>query len=160
MWKRDLLPFRECGPGAAGTMIAHIHCPFWDPGEPLAASLSRAVVSGLLRERMAYDGIALTDDLEMGAVAGPPPGELARRALLAGNDMVMYCNSEDNARAAFESLLDDLRTGRLDEARIDRSVERILAAKRRFGIEPRAAARSPLAWESALAALSARVSSA
>src|SRR5206468_1700603 len=108
----------------------------------------------VLRGKLASDGIALTDDLDMGAVAGPSPGELARRAILAGNDMVMFCNSEEKARAAVRSVVEDVRAGRLDEARIDLSVERILDSKRRFGIVPRDAPRSSPDWPSALAALS------
>jgi beta-N-acetylhexosaminidase len=133
MWDRDLLPFRELSDEAAGVMIAHVHCPVFDPDAPVPASLSRAVVTGLLRARMGYDGIALTDDLEMGAVAGPPPEELSVATLEAGSDMIMWCNSEEKARRGYRGVLDAVRSGRIDEARIDRSLQRILAAKARFG---------------------------
>lgn len=154
MWERDLLPFRECAPDAAGVMIAHVHCPGFDPGAPVPASLSRTVVTGLLRERMGYEGIALTDDLEMGGVAGPPPEELALATLRAGSDMIMFCNSEEKARAAFEGVYEEARSGRLDEAIVDRSVERILAAKRRFGIEPRREPPPSTTWAAELVRLS------
>jgi beta-N-acetylhexosaminidase len=150
MWERDLLPFRECADDAAGVMIAHVHCPPFDPGAPVAASLSRAVVTGLLRSRMGYEGIALTDDLEMGAVAGPPPEELAIATLEAGSDMIMWCNSEAKARDAYRGVLDAVRSGRVPEARIDRSVERILAAKARFAIDASVARGSARAREAAL----------
>jgi len=153
MWERDLLPFRECAPDAAGIMIAHVHCPQFDPGAPIAASLSRAVLSGLLRARMGYDGIAVTDDLDMGAVAGPPPVELALATLRAGADMVMFCNSEEKARAAYAGVYEEVRSGRLEGAAIDRSVERILAAKQRFGIEGQDVTGSDAVWNSALSAL-------
>jgi len=153
MWDRDLLPFRECATEAAGVMIAHVHCPTFDPGPPVAASLSRAVVTGLLRARMGYDGIALTDDLEMGAVAGPPPEQLALATLEAGSDMIMWCNSEEKARAAYLGVLDAVRSGRVDERLVDRSVERILAAKARFGITGPPRAASTRDWKAALADL-------
>lgn len=154
MWERDLRPFRECAASAAGIMTAHVHCPSFDPASR-AASLSESVITGLLRQRMSYDGLAVTDDLEMGAVAGPPPGDLARQALRAGNDMVMFCNSEQTAREAFRTILDDALAGRLEETRLDLSVDRILGAKRRFGLHQRAGHRASGArWAAALDALS------
>jgi beta-N-acetylhexosaminidase len=154
MWDRDLLPFRECANDAAGVMIAHVHCPVFDPDTAVPASLSRAVVTGLLRARMGYEGIALTDDLEMGAVAGPPPADLALATLRAGSDMIMFCNSEPKAREAYEGVYDAVRSGAIDEAIIDRSVARILAAKQRFGIEPRGEAmRTATSLDAALADL-------
>jgi beta-N-acetylhexosaminidase len=153
MWERDLLPFRECARDAAGVMIAHVHCPGFDAGAPVPASLSRAVVTGLLRQRMGYEGIALTDDLEMGAVTGPSPEALAVATLLAGCDMIMWCNSEEKARAAYRGVLDAVRSGRVDERMVDRSVERILAAKARFGIGTGGRASSARARDEALAGL-------
>jgi beta-N-acetylhexosaminidase len=138
---------------AAGIMIAHVHCPVFDADAPVPASLSRAVVTGLLRARMGYEGIALTDDLEMGAVAGPPPEELAIATLEAGSDMIMWCNSEEKARLAYRGVLDAVRSGRIEEARIDLSLARILAAKQRFGITaPQANGPEPR-WAAALASL-------
>jgi len=152
MWERDLRPFRECADAAAGVMIAHVHCPVFDADAPVPASLSRAVVTGLLRARMGYDGIALTDDLEMGAVAGPRPDELAVATLEAGSDMIMWCNSEEKARLAYRGVLDAVRSGRIEESRIDRSVARILAAKERFGITAPQVVATP-SWDAALAGL-------
>jgi beta-N-acetylhexosaminidase len=156
LWRRDLLPFRECAPGAAGVMIGHVHCPGWDPGAPLASSLSPAIVTGLLRDRIGYDGIALTDDLEMGAVASLPPAALARLALEAGCDMAMFCNDPGKAREAVAGTLAAARSGDIAPERIQRSVERILAAKRRFGIDGARPAAAPEEWPSALEELSAR----
>ena len=66
----------------AGFDAAHVHCPVFDPIQVVPASLSEAVIGGLLRRRMGYEGVSLTDDLEMGAVVGAPPAELALRSLL------------------------------------------------------------------------------
>lgn len=149
LWERDLRPFRECAALAAGIMTAHVHCPPFE-ARARAASLSESVITGLLRRRMEFEGLAVTDDLEMGAVAGPPPGELARSAIHAGNDMIMFCNSEEKARAAYHALMDDVRSERLPEARIDRSVERILEAKRRFGLIAGRTTISKASWDAAL----------
>jgi beta-N-acetylhexosaminidase len=139
LWARDLLPYRDCAAHAAGIMVGHAHYPGLDPGSTLPATLSTAVVTDLLRGRMAYEGLAITDDLEMGAVAGPGPGELAVRALLAGNDMVMFCNDPEAALAAARGVVEAVRGGRLLEDRIDRSIRRVLESKRRFGILRRTA---------------------
>ncbi len=136
-------------------MIGHVHCPGWDPGAPLASSLSPAIVTGLLRDRIGYDGIALTDDLEMGAVASLPPAALARRALGAGCDMAMFCNDPGKAREAVAGALAAARSGAIAPERIERSVERILAAKRRFRIDGALPAAPPGDWQPAFEELSA-----
>jgi beta-N-acetylhexosaminidase len=155
LWERDLRPFRECADDAAGVMVAHVHCPTFDPGEPVAASLSKAVIAGLLRARIGFEGLSVTDDLDMGAVTGPPPEDLARLSFLAGNDMIMFCNSESKALAASRAMLDDLREGRMESQRLERSLERIARAKRRFGIGAGEPARGPDSWRAALSELSA-----
>jgi beta-N-acetylhexosaminidase len=144
LWAIDLVPYRACGQEAAGVMVAHAHYPAYDAGEATPASLSSAIVIELLRMRLGLDGIALTDDLEMGAVQGPDPGELALRAR---NDMVMFCNDPGKALAAHRAVLAAARAGVLDRSAIERSVERIVKAKARLGItgEPRSRARPPIA---------------
>jgi beta-N-acetylhexosaminidase len=156
MWRRDLLPYRRVAADAAGVMIGHVVCPAWEPeASGVAATLSETIVTGLLRVRMGYEGIAVTDDLGMGAVGGIPPGELAMRALGAGNDMLLFCNDAEAARRASGMLRDGWRTGAIGEERLDRSLGRILARKRRFGIGssgPRAGRARP-DWQAALAGL-------
>ena len=157
LWERDLLPFRAVGREAAGVMVAHAHYPAFDPDRSVPSSLSEPIVTGLLRRRMGYDGLALTDDLEMGAVAGPDPGTLALQSLSAGNDMVMFCNHPERALEAYRAVLAAVRSGRLEQAVVDRCVARIMAAKFRFGVldeqRPAGRAESPRAFEAAIAAL-------
>ena len=140
LWERDLLPYRACGAAAAGVMIAHARYPAFDPGPPLASSLSPSNVTHLLRNRIGFAGVSLTDDLEMGAVCGPDPGDLAVQALLAGNDMVMFCNHPEQARTARRAVVAAAASGRISAERIEQSVARILAAKEKFGILSGAAA--------------------
>lgn len=153
LWERDLLPYRSCAREAAGVMVGHAYYPALDPEAPIPASLSRRVVTRLLRERIGYEGLVVTDDLEMGAVAGPDPGELAVKALLAGNDMVMFCNRPDAAIQAMGRVREAMTSGRLDTERIEGSIARILEAKRRFGLLEAGRPAGPDALEAAIAGL-------
>lgn len=99
--QEDLLPYRELGPDAACVMIGHGHYPALDAGAPLPASCSSRVVSGLLRERLGYRGLVVTDDLEMGAVTGRDrDGAAALEALAAGCDLLLYCSDLERAEIA------------------------------------------------------------
>jgi beta-N-acetylhexosaminidase len=133
MWREDLLPYRRLRDALPMVMVGHAHYPSLQGAEPRPASLSREVVGGLLRERIGYRGVVLTDDLEMGAVdRRRPAGEVAHDALEAGNDMVMYCNSWDRVEEAHGALARALRAGTLPSARLESSLSRILALKERL----------------------------
>ena len=135
LWEEDLLPFRSLGQRAAAIMVAHAHYASLDADRKTPASLSSAVVGGLLHERMDYRGISIPDDLEMGAVSEQgPPDELSLRALVAGCDMAMFCKSRNLIEEAFRGLVRAGQAGRLPEERLDRSLARILADKERFAI--------------------------
>jgi beta-N-acetylhexosaminidase len=137
LWEEDLLPFRQLAGRASAIMIAHAHFEAFDPDRPVAATLSGSIVQGLLRGRLAYDGLALTDDLEMGAVCRElPPAELAPLALEVGCDMVMFCRKEEAIRDAQMGILRSIETGALSWERVERSLERVLAVKRRAGASP------------------------
>ena len=86
---RDLLPFREgIAAGAPAVMTAHVTYPALDPKAP--ATFSKRILGGLLRERLRFGGLVVSDDLEMqGAVGTYPLDEGARRALRAGADVVV-----------------------------------------------------------------------
>src|SRR5262249_10503442 len=93
-------------------------------------TLARSVVTDLLRERIGFPGLILTDDLEMGAVDQQlPPGEVARRALEAGNDLIMYCKSRERIEEVHAELTSALRRGSLSPARVDASLRRLWRAK-------------------------------
>lgn len=92
MEREELRSFRNFR-HAAAFMVGHGTFPAWH-GDGLPASLSKAVVTGLLREGMDYDGLVMTDDLEMGAIANHYPSEVATRlAMEAGNDILLYCHN-------------------------------------------------------------------
>lgn len=131
--KVDLVPFatgfREV-PGSA-VMLAHIAYPKIDPAR-MPATFSKPVVTQLLREQMKFDGLVVTDDIEMaGAFVIKDPSERAVRAIEAGVDLVMIAWNRKLQSRAVEAVHKAVRTGRITEARIDESLRRILLAKRR-----------------------------
>lgn len=94
------------------------------------ASLSHDVVTKLLRQELGYDGLVLTDDLEMGAVAKHHEIEdSAVRAILAGEDMLLICARPDLIRRAHTALLDAVRNGTISEDRLNESLRRIARFK-------------------------------
>jgi beta-N-acetylhexosaminidase len=121
----ELAPFRAAvRAGIDAIMTAHVVFEAIDPQVP--ATLSRAVVTGLLRERLGFDGLVFTDDFEMQAIADRfEIGEAAVRAVEAGCDLVLVCHRADRQRRAVEALAQAIRSGRIPEARVRESRNRI-----------------------------------
>ena len=91
-------------------MTAHIQLPALDAAEFSPATLSQAIVTGLLREQMNFEGLVVTDSMGMDAVSGRlSPGDAAVRAIKAGNDIVLHSPDDDAAVAAIRSVADGLR---------------------------------------------------
>jgi beta-N-acetylhexosaminidase len=125
----DFLPF-EAGinAGAGGVMVAHNVVACMDPDAP--ASLSPEV-HRILRERLRFAGVVMTDDLSMAAVAGViGGGEAAVQAVLAGNDMLAASDYESQVPAVVRAV----KEGRISMERLDASVKRILAWKLALGL--------------------------
>ena len=94
------------------------------------ASLSKKIVTGVLRDEMGYKGLIITDDMEMGAVAKHYDfKELGVRAVKAGVDIVMVCHEYEHETAAYNGLLKAVQDGEISQERIDDSVKRIVRAK-------------------------------
>lgn len=107
-------------------MVGHLSCPAVT-GDDDPASISPEIVTGLLRDRLGYDGIVITDSLAMGAAtASAADGRLAVEAFKAGADMLLMPADLD---AAYQGMLDAVATGEIAEDRIDESLARILAVK-------------------------------
>jgi len=154
LWKEDLLPYRRLSRRLPIVMAGHACYPAFQEDNASPATLSHEVVEGLLRRRIGFRGLILTDDLEMGAVdQREDAGTQALLALAAGNDGLMFCSSEDKIVAACEAVLAAVRGGGVDEARIDRSLRRILRLKKRFLVERRRAPFAPRAVERSRRAL-------
>lgn len=132
--KRDLLAFRAAvDSGAAALLVGHALYPFENFAVP--ASMSRRVLVDLLRGEMRYPGIAITDDFASPAVRDfVRPDDAAVAALRAGADLVWISEPAGSQQAAFAAVLRALRDGRLQRARIDQAVQRILALKRALGL--------------------------
>ncbi len=132
-WKRiDAPPFEAAiAAGVDSIMTAHIVVPSLDDsGDP--ATLSKKIVTGQLRESLGYDGVIVTDGLEMAAVRERyGDGEVAVRAIEAGVDQLLLPADPPEAYAAINEAL---AGGRLTEGRIEQSVRRILAMKYAQGV--------------------------
>ena len=99
-------------------------------GHLVPASINPSIVTGLLREELGYEGLVVTDDLEMGAIARHCEiEEAALRAILAGEDMILVCARPDLIRRAYAALLAAARSGELTRGRILASLRRIAAFK-------------------------------
>jgi beta-glucosidase-like glycosyl hydrolase/CubicO group peptidase (beta-lactamase class C family) len=131
--KVELLPFRRAvEAGVDSVMLGHIAVPSLDPtGAP--ATLSAAMATDLLRRELHFEGLVVTDAMEMAGVkAAAWTGEAAIRAVQAGADMILLPPQAD---VAIRSLVRAVRDGQLPAARIDASVLRILEAKERLGLD-------------------------
>jgi len=130
----ELVPFRAAiSAGVSSIMPGHLAVPALEPDATVPASLSRRILTGLLREEMKFRGLIVTDAMDMGGVTSMyPPDEAAIRAVEAGGDIVLQPPVPDAALAGLENAV---KSGRLSEKRIDESVRRILQAKARLGLD-------------------------
>jgi beta-N-acetylhexosaminidase len=126
----ELLPFKAgFDAGADAIMTAHILLPNVT-SEPVPASLSKEIMTGILRERLGFDGVVITDALEMKAISAYyGQGDAAVKAVDAGVDMLLMPLSLDEA---YRALLAAVKSGAVPESRIDESVRRILSLKDKY----------------------------
>lgn len=131
----ELIPFRAAiAAGVDAMMSAHIYFPALEP-ERLPVTLSRAVLSGLLRQELGYEGMIVTDCMEMDAIAANyGTVDAAVMAVEAGADLVLISHTAHLQAGAFEALLAAVQSGRISEARIDESVTRLLKYKAKRGL--------------------------
>jgi beta-N-acetylhexosaminidase len=126
----DLVPFRRAVSLAAPVLMsAHVLYPALDPHRP--ATLSRPVLTDLLRGRFRYRGLVVTDDLEMGAIANlGSVAEAAVQALSAGADMLLVCHSWEQATEAKAACERAVFDGAISAERVEAAYARIAALKR------------------------------
>lgn len=126
---RHLTPFRAaCNAGVRAVMVAHLLVPELDPERP--ASLCPGAVDGLLRAELGFDGVAVTDDLEMGAVTlGHSVAEAAVLAVEAGCDALLVCKSRERQDEAEEALALEAEASQEFRSMIERSAGRIEALR-------------------------------
>ncbi|MBW4081156.1 beta-N-acetylhexosaminidase [Paenibacillus sp. S150] len=131
----ELVPFRRAiAEGVDAMMSAHIYFPALERGK-LPVTLSKTVLTGLLREELGYQGIIMTDCMEMNAIAEHyGTVEASVLAVEAGADIVLVSHRADRQLAAVEAIRSAVEAGRISEARIDESVRRLLALKVKRGV--------------------------
>jgi len=134
----DLYPYREllAANRKISVMVAHAAYPntrlqeLDDNGKLLPSSLSSRVVKTLLRDELNFKGVAITDDMEMGAIVrNYGMGEACKMAINAGQDMLAICASVDAIHEGYESVSKAVSQGSISEDRLNESVERILTLK-------------------------------
>ncbi len=142
----ELAPFRVAvRAGIPAIMTAHVLYPAWD--RLRAASFSPAILQGLLRKRLGFRGLVVSDDLSMaGALHGQSIEVAALRALLAGADVLLVCHDPQAQRRVHRFLVDRLKHGDLPPARVDEALRRVLAVKRRFVLRPPRLGPRPIRW--------------
>ena len=125
----ELEPFRRViHRGLSAIMTAHVRYPALDAEAP--ATLSRPILTDLLRNELGFQGVTLTDDMEMRAVLDHQPiGDASVRALQAGADMVVICHQQERQREAVAAIEQALERGELSWERLTASVARIQALK-------------------------------
>jgi beta-N-acetylhexosaminidase len=129
----ELVPFRAAiAAGADSIMTGHLSIPALEPDPNTPATLSSNILTGLLRKELGYQGLVVTDAMDMGGITVRyAPGEAAVRAFVAGADALLMPPVPD---AAIEALQDAVKSGRISRERLDASVGRILQAKARIGL--------------------------
>jgi len=136
---RELRPFEGAiQAGVPVIMTCHVVVPALEPDPERPATLSRAIVTGLLRESMGFSGVVITDALEMaGATSRGGYGEVAVQAIEAGCDLLLYSKLTPGPDEAIEALTKALREGRLTPDRIAASVARVRALRAGSAARPR-----------------------
>jgi beta-N-acetylhexosaminidase len=127
----ELPPFQAAiGNGVSGVMTAHVYFPALEPEAGLPATLSSAVLTGLLRQQLGFTGLIMTDCLEMKAIADNYEiGDIVTRAVLAGADQLLISHTFAKQQAAQRRLLELAEAGTLPQQLLDTAVSRILAYK-------------------------------
>jgi len=131
--KVELYPFaRAIEAGVEAVMTAHLYVPALDPTPGLPATLSPLILTDLLRKKLGFDGLIVTDAMGMGGITkGFSPRDAALRAVKAGVDMVLL---PPDPPSVIEALAAAVQSGEIAQSRIDESVSRILALKARLGL--------------------------
>ncbi|HKA17096.1 MAG TPA: glycoside hydrolase family 3 N-terminal domain-containing protein [Blastocatellia bacterium] len=134
--KQDAAPYTELfskiNARLNAVIVAHAHYPAFDGPSPLPSSLSKNIVTTLLREEFSFKGLTMTDDLEMGAITSMRElPDAAVMAIEAGNDMVMVADSSstDRATGAWEAMIKAAEQGRITKTHISRAFDHIARIK-------------------------------
>lgn len=131
--KIELAPFKDLmNKGIGGVMVAHLYVPSLESGKGIPASISKNIITGLLKEKLGYKGLIITDALNMGAVANKyKPGELDALAFNAGNDIMLFSQGVSEGKRLIQKAIDQ---GEISQSRVEESVKKILLTKYFLGL--------------------------
>jgi beta-N-acetylhexosaminidase len=139
----ELVPFRSCiQAGADSVMIAHIYFPALMPDTTLPATVSPAIIQGLLRQQLGFDGVIVSDCMEMNAIVstiGTEQGTIM--ALQAGIDLVLVSHTYERQRGSLTAIQAAIQAGQLSRETLHQAAERVLRLKERY-----------LSWDTAMPA--------
>lgn len=124
----ELYPFKELiNSGLASIMVAHLSIPSLDKTHNLASTLSSKIVNGLLKDSLGFEGLVFTDALNMKGVSSHyPPGEVDVKAILAGNDILLF---PEDVPIGIKMIKEAIKQGKITQADIDARCMKILKAK-------------------------------
>ena len=119
---------KQSEPNTYAIMVSHAMYPQIDADHP--SSLSKAIITDWLRKDMGYNGVVVTDDMDMGALAKHYTfGDMAVQSILAGSDILLVCHEYEHMQEAYNGLMKAVKDGRISKERLDESVKRILLMK-------------------------------
>ena len=119
---------KQSKPNTYAIMVSHAMYPQIDPDHP--SSLSKAIITDWLRKDMGYNGVVVTDDMDMGALAKHYTfGDMAVQSILAGSDILLVCHEYEHMQETYNGLMKAVKDGRISKERLDESVKRILLMK-------------------------------
>lgn len=119
---------KQSKPNTYAIMVSHAMYPQIDPDHP--SSLSKVIITDWLRKDMGYNGVVVTDDMDMGALAKHYTfGDMAVQSILAGSDILLVCHEYEHMQEAYNGLMKAVKDGRISKERLDESVKRILLMK-------------------------------
>ena len=119
---------KQSKPNTYAIMVSHAMYPQIDPDHP--SSLSKTIITDWLRKDMGYNGVVVTDDMDMGALAKHYTfGDMAVQSILAGSDILLVCHEYEHMQEAYNGLMKAVKDGQISKERLDESVKRILLMK-------------------------------
>ena len=130
----ELAPFKALmDKGIGGVMVAHLYVPALEKENGIPASISKNIITGLLKEKFGYKGLIITDALNMGAVAKRyKPGELDALAFKAGNDNMLFSEGVKEGKRLIQQAIDNRE---ISQNRVEESVKKILLTKYFLGLD-------------------------
>lgn len=130
----EMFPFKELiKAGAPAIMVAHMNIPSLDPTPNIPSSISRPIVTGILREELGFRGLTVTDAMDMNGVKKFfPNGEADVMAIIAGHDLLEI---SENSSRAIDLVLQAIQEGRINQADVDARVKKVLASKLWLGLD-------------------------